>query len=599
MKNSLLLFALTLLLNMTNLMAQNNMNIEYKLSILEPHTHYVDVEMNIDGIEGDTLELIMPVWTPGSYLIREFPKNVEEFSARTGDQVLEQGKVAKHTWQILTNGAKSVSVQYRVYAYELTVRTSYVDAGKAYLNGTSIFMYVKDRLDLPSTVRIKFYDKWKQLICPLKPVDGDKWSLKAANYDELVDSPILIGNPDVFEFTAAGVPHTVAFDGRGNYDKEQIIEDFTKFTEVETDLFGDNPCEDYTYIVLNTENSYGGLEHLNSTSLIFPRWGYKDKRQYLRFVSLAAHEYFHLWNVKRIRPVELGPFDYTQENHTESLWIAEGFTSYYDEYLLRRAGIIDEAKYLELLAEVFNYNDNTPGTRVQPLAESSFDAWIKFYRQNENSSNCCTSYYTGGAGIVASFDLVIRHNSNGEKSLDDVMRYLYNEIYKKKDRGYTKEEVKEAFESALGEKTDWFLEKYVYGCERPDFEKYLGYMGLKLVDRNADAFTPSLGISSKTTDGRLMIKSVRRGGSAYEAGLNAGDEIIAIDNYRIGTDLKKFVAASKPGQMVQYLINRDGEIMTLDVMMKKDERKRYKLEKDENATEKQKRLYAQWMGVPF
>ena len=598
MRSPLLLATLLLLMNLTCIMAQNEMKIEYKLRILEPHTHYVDVEMKIDKVEGDSIELVMPVWTPGSYLIREFPKNVDSFAAEASGKSLNQKKVAKHTWKIETNGESSLKVNYRVYCYELTVRTSFVDAGKAYLNGTSIFMYPKGQLKTPVTVEIEGHADWGQLICSLKS-NGTKWSLKAPNYDVLVDSPILLGNPDVFEFTASGVPHRVAFDGRGNYDKEQIKKDFIKITEVETELFGENPCDDFTYIILNTENSYGGLEHLNSTSLIFPRWSYKAPDKYLKFVSLAAHEYFHLWNVKRIRPVELGPFDYTQENHTENLWVAEGFTSYYDEYLLRRADLIDESKYLQLLAEVFNYNDNTPGTRVQPLAEASFDAWIKYYRRNENSNNCCQSYYTGGAGIAAIFDLVIRHNSDGEKSLDDVLRYLYYEIYKKEDRGYTDAEVKEAFEASLGEQTDWFFEKYIYGCERPDFEKYLGYFGLNLVDQNADIFRPSLGVKTKETNGRMMISEVRVGGSAYEAGLNVGDEIVAVDNYRVMKSLEKTVSASKPGQMVNYLINRDGEIMTFEVMMKASTNKRYKLEKDANATDKMKRLYEQWMGAKF
>ncbi len=576
-----------------------DLTVNYTLSIPEPHTHYVEVTMQIDNIDQDETDIKMPVWTPGSYLVREFPKNVEGFKAKNGSNALEFNKIAKHTWRINTKDVKSMQVSYKVYAYELSVRTSYVTSDKAYLNGTSIFMYVDDRVDLPTTVSIEPYGTWKQISTGLDN-DGHKWTLTAPNYDVLADSPILIGNHEIHEFTAQGIPHYIAIDGEGNYDVEQMKKDFIKVADVETELFGEHPCEHYTYIVLNTENSYGGLEHLNSTSLIFPRWGYSSQNSYMKFVSLAAHEYFHLWNVKRIRPKALGPFDYQNENYTNLLWVMEGFTSYYDEYLLRRGGWLSAEQYLNnMLTKVFEYCENTPGSEVQSLTQSSFDAWIKYYRKNENTNNCCVSYYQKGAAVTSLLDLAIRHETKGAKSLDDVMRYLYQEFYKKQQRGFTDEEMQKTIEDIAGTSFQEFFDSYIYGCKPLDYNKYLGYVGLEITDHNEGNTNPYLGASISLDEGRLMVKSIVRNTAAWHGDLNVNDEVIAINGYRVNDNWGKFIKAQKPGDTVELTINRDGKLRTLQLELTNNPKSSFQISKKSDASSAEKKLYEEWLSEEF
>jgi len=577
-----------------------DVTISYTLGMPEPHTHYVEVTMQINNLNQEETDLKMPVWTPGSYLVREFPKSVEDFTASNGRKATDFKKIAKHTWRINTKDISDLTIKYKVYAYELSVRTSYVTSDKAYLNGTSIFMYVDDRVDLPCTINVEPFTKWKQISTGLSMDNGHKWTLKAPNYDVLVDSPILIGNHDIYEFTAVGIPHYIAIDGEGNYDVEQMKKDFIKIAEVETALFDENPCETYTYIILNTESSYGGLEHLNSTSLIFPRWKYQPESSYMRFVSLAAHEYFHLWNVKRIRAKELGPFDYQNENYTQLLWVMEGFTSYYDEYLLRRGEWIGSEQYLNnMLTSVFEYCDNTPGAEVQSLTAASFDAWIKYYRKNENTNNCCVSYYQKGAAVTALLDLTIRHETKGEKSLDDVIHYLYHHYYKELNRGFTDAEMQETLETIAGTSLQEFFDDYIYGTEPLDYNKYLNYVGLEITNSNAGNESPYLGASTKEEDGKLIVTSITRNSAAWHGDLNVHDEIIAINGYRTNEKWSRHIKTQNVGDEVELIINRDGKLRTLKITLGNNPKVNFNITKKENATSDQKKLYEDWMNEKF
>jgi len=574
------------------------LDIQYTLSFPAPHTHYVEVEMVIDGIKQDVTEIKLPVWTPGSYLVREFAKNVVSFEAYSGNKKLDVRKKRKNIWAVPTKDVGKVTVRYTVYAYEMTVRTSFVDADRAYLNGTSIFMYVGGFIQNDVKVVVEPHGDWKEISTGL-PKTKDKWVRTAPNYDVLADSPLLIGNQEILTFTAEGIPHYIAIDGESNCDNEQMVKDFIKITEVETALFEEHPCEEYTYIILNTEKSYGGLEHLNSTSLIFPRWSYKPKDKYLRFVSLAAHEYFHLWNVKRIRPMALGPFDYDNENYTHLLWVMEGFTSYYDEYLLRRADFIDDKTYLGMVVKNFNYCENTPGADVQSLTEASFDAWIKYYRQNENSSNCAISYYSKGAAVSILLDLEIRYASGDKNSLDDVLRYLYQEFYKKQNRGFTDDEIQAVCEQFAGKSLEDFFTNYIWGTTPLDYDKYLGYVGLQTMDRLSDSSSPYLGTNTKTENGRLLITKVVIDSPAWNSGLNVNDEIVAIDGFRVTEKLGDWMAKYGVGETVTLTITREGKLKTMNVTLTKNPRVDLTIVKRDDATPKQKKRYKDWLGAEF
>ena len=556
-------------------------DVNYKLSMPEPHTHYFNVEMEVVDLKAKSFDIKMPVWAPGSYLIREFAKSVEGVEASANSKALKIDKVNKNTWRIYSNNAKKVKISYKVYAFELSVRTSFIDDSHGYLNGTSVFMYVNDELDVEGVLTVEPYKEWKEISTGLPMVDGNKWVRSYTHYDILVDSPIEIGNQHIFEFKASGVNHTVAMYGDGNYDEEQLKKDMAKIVETCTDVFGFNPNKDYTFIIHNVTNGGGGLEHRNSTTLMVNRWTYEGSR-YNGFLSLVAHEYFHLWNVKRIRPIELGPFNYDEENYTSLLWIMEGFTSYYDELLLVRAGFYSKEEYINKLLSTITRVENQPGNKVLPLSEASMDAWIKLYRPNENSYNTTISYYSKGALVAAMLDLEIINSTKGEKSLDDVLIYLYKTYYEDKNRGFTEAEAKAAIEKVSGKNMDAFFTNYINGTKTIDYNNYLGYIGFQLVDLNAGSQKPSLGVRTKSDGGKIVVQSVTRNTTAYFGGISANDEIIAINGTRVGSStIGHLIDATNIGQTIEVLISRDSKLQTLKMEVKVDPSKRYSLN-DEN-----------------
>jgi predicted metalloprotease with PDZ domain len=572
--------------------ADDSSKIEFTVSFSEPQAHYADVEMRISNIRKKEIEVSMPVWAPGSYLVREFSKNVEGFTASTtSGTALSSEKIKKNTWKIKNDGSKTIIVNYRVYAYEISVRTSFVDANHAFLSPTGIFMFVKDRLNEPVRVNIVPFSSWSKVSTGLEKIEGTKFSYHAPDFDWLYDSPIEVGNQDIFEFDAAGVKHEVAMVGGGNYDKEKLKIDMAKIVEEETLIFRENPNKRYVFIVHHYQNGGGGLEHLNSTVLGAKRTGYTDPATYTNFLSLVAHEYFHLWNVKRLRPIALGPFDYENENYTTDLWIAEGFTAYYDNLIIQRTGAISEVDYLKILQGEINLIANQKGDKIQAVTEASFDAWIKYYRPNENSSNATISYYNKGALLAAMLDLAIIHKTNGEKSLDDVLRNTYIAYYKKKGRGFTSKEFKEALEKEYGESLDDFYSKYVNGTQEVDCAKFLAYAGLELVNR-ANPNMPSLGVRTR----KNIISTVIRGGAAWNGGLNVNDEIIAVNRERV-EDINDYIKTKSVGENLEIVLNRDGIIQTLNIKLAASTDKYYQIDKMKKQTEQQKAVFKKWMKI--
>jgi predicted metalloprotease with PDZ domain len=310
---------------------------------------------------------------------------------------------------------------------------------------------------------------------------------------------------------------------------------------------------------------------------------------------LVAHEYFHLWNVKRLRPIALGPFDYDNENYTTNLWIAEGFTAYYDNLIVQRAGFYSADEFLGFLESDINTIYNQQGNKIQPVSQSSFDAWIKYYRPNENSSNTSISYYNKGALIASLLDLAIVHHSKGTQSLDDAMKFAYQEYYKKRGRGYTDAEIKAVFEKFTGQNLDQFYEDYINGTENFDFQKYLNYAGLKLSDKTRSANEPYLGVVL-SRDGKSVITNVARGSAAWNDGLNVNDEILAINNERV-TDVLNYVARFKVNDELNFLISRDGVIKTLKIKLKANPNKAWRIEQIDNASADQKTVLEKWLRL--
>lgn len=552
--------------------------ISYELSMPEPHTHYFEVTISVKGWDKPSADLKMATWTPGSYLIREYAKNVEGVAARSVSGVmLATDKINKNTWRIETNGIKDFTFNYKVYAFELTVRNAFVDASHAYLNPAAVFMVVAGKESQATTLTIKPHTSFKKISTALVLKPGTTYEYQVPDWDTFVDSPIEIGNHDTFSFTAAGVPHEVAIYGGGNYDQARLKKDMAKIVETATAIFGEHPCDHYVFIVHNIPNGSGGLEHKYSTTLQANPFGYQDERSYANFMGLVAHEYFHLWNVKRLRPAALGPFNYDEENYTHSLWVAEGITSYYDDHILLRAGLIGVDRYLEIVASTFGAIDNTPGSKVQTLAESSFDAWIKYYRPNENSNNATVGYYTKGACVGILLDLKIRTATSGRKSLDDVMKLMYDRYYKKAGRGYTEAEFEKAAAEVAGIKLDDFFDTMLRSTTKLDLKAALSEVGLDVKDQNASRNDAWLGANLNNQNGRWVISSVIRNSPAWHDGLSVNDEVIGLNDYRLTSDWSEILRIFRPGDKIKVLVARAGLLMNIDVTLSRNPNVNYRI----------------------
>jgi predicted metalloprotease with PDZ domain len=545
--------------------------VNYTLRMEKPQNHYFQVKMELLDLKEAEPVIKMPVWAPGSYLVREFSRNVNQVIAKD-----EQGnslpvvKLSKNAWKIKRGKAKRIVVDYEVYAFELSVRTSFLDATHAFVSGTGVFMFVDGLINKPGKLTVIPHASFKKVSTSLRTAaesvaaDG-QFAFQYATYDELVDCPMEIGNHETFSFIAAGIPHSVAMYGEGNYDVNQLKKDMSHIVETTTGVIGENPNDRYTFIIHNVVDGGGGLEHSNSCVLSMNRWDYAGSA-YLGFLSLVAHEYFHLWNVKRIRPIELGPFDYDKENYTSLLWVMEGFTSYYDELLLRRAGLYTEKEYLDKLQSTINYVEGSVGSRVQPVAHASFDAWIKAYRPNENSANTTMTYYSRGAMLGALLDAQIITKYEGKKSLDDFLRVLYAKYYKKMNRGFTTEEFKQELSDFMGMSMNSFFEMYVDGTEVAPISA--SFMSLGLGVGTSKSERPSFGASLRQEGGKVIVKGIRSASAAEDGGLSPNDEIIGYNGYRVDQSLiEEWLNGLNAGQSFKLLVSRDEKLFELTFTM--------------------------------
>lgn len=577
-------------------------SIHFDVSFREPQAHYAEIKMTIEGIKQEYIDVKLPVWTPGSYLVREYARHVESFSAcDKNGKLLDAKKIDKNTWRISSKKLDQVLVNYRLYGYEVSVRTNYFDESHAFLSPAATFMYVDGFLKHPIDVTIVPHERWTKVSTGLDAVAGKDFTFSAPDFDILYDSPIEVGNQDVFSFTAAGVLHEVAMVGGGNYDKQRIIQDFTTIIEESTKIFGVNPNKRYVFIVHHFQSGGGGLEHLNSTVLGATRNGYTNESAYSRFLGLVAHEYFHLWHVKRLRPIELGPFDYTKENYTTALWIMEGFTSYFDNLILLRAGFIPKNSYLGMLTGDVSTVENRSGQLVQPVALASFDAWIKYYRPDENSANSSVSYYNKGALLAWLLDVQILKATNGEKRLDDVLRDGYKKFYVEKGRGFEEPELQALIEEIAGESVDEIF-NLAHSTERIDYNKYLNPIGYELINHNEGLEIPNFGARTSVTDGRLIVNSVERESGAWDGGVNVRDELIAVNGTRLdaaGRELNYIVQRSQVGDTLSVLVARDGLVKELAVRLSADIKGSFEIRPLANASAEQRKLATAWLSSPY
>ncbi len=568
--------------------------IAYTISMSKPYTHLLEVEMRVKWTQmPEKTELKLPVWTPGSYLIREYSRHVQSFAVKNpAGANLAWTKTNKNTWQVDTKSANEIVVTYLVYSNELTVRTNELNDEHAFWNNSALLFFVKDHLSAASTVKVNPFGNWR-VATGLPAVAGQANTFRAENYDILYDSPFEVSDFKEIKFNVQGKPHRYVVTGEGNYDLPKLAADTAKIIEECYKIFGDLPYDDYTFI-LNLRGG-GGLEHLNSTALQANRFLFSSEARYKGFLSLVVHEFFHVWNVKRIRPDVLGPFDYENENYTRLLWVAEGTTSYYEGIVMRRAGLITDREFLSSKAEVIKQLQERPGRFETSLEEASFDAWIKFYRQDENALNNQISYYDKGDLVSMMLDITIRTSSAGAKTMDDVMRYLYDE-FSKKGRNFTPADFQKTSEMMAGKSLDDFFAKYVRGRSEIDYSEIVRGVGLQLTTRDSGAGRAYIGATTFEDSGRLNIRSVTAGTPAYEQGLNSGDQIVAIDGYRATqTFLQTYIAERKPNDTIRLSIFRFDKLRDITFTLGSDVRKQYNFTPVAEPTEEQKKLYQQYL----
>ncbi len=566
----------------------------FTVSMERPEAHYLRVVLRCDGLGGDTHDFEMPAWTPGYYKIMDYARNVVDFRAVDGaGSPLTWEKVSKGTWRVAARGAASVTVSYRVFAFDSSVADSFLDDGHAYISPTGVFVYIDGNLRRPVTVTVEPANGWTTISTGLDPVEARPATFRAPDYDVLYDCPILVGNQEVRRFEVRGVPHTIALDSFGTYDRAKLTDDIRRIVETAVTFIGEIPYRQYTFIAMSP--GVGGLEHQNSTVLICDASSLNDAKGYRDWLAFVAHEYFHLYNVKRIRPIALGPFDYQRENYTRMLWVSEGFTVYYEDRILRRAGLLTPDEYLDRVSRYVTRYENVPGHLVQSATESSFDTWIQFFARSENAADTTISYYDKGAALGVLLDLAIRNATGNRKSLDDVMRTLYRTFYKEKQRGFTDQEFRDVCERTAGGPLGEIFE-YASTVKEIDYPRYFGYAGLDVDVQPTPQAGPWFGAKTHEKDGKLVVVSVEGDSPAARGGLSARDEIIALDGARSSADtLSQTLAARQPGQAARILVSRRTGVHELQVVLGTKTERSFELTRKPDPTPLQSAILAEWL----
>jgi predicted metalloprotease with PDZ domain len=565
--------------------------VHYRVEAYDPHAHLWRVTLSIaKPAKQQTLSL--PVWIPGSYMVREFSKHLQNLSAMQNGKTCAMVQLDKCSWQLACAAGKPLEIVYEVYAFDNSVRTSWLDAQRGFFNPTSLCLRVHGQegaahslsLDAIKSEALGAVSTGATAQKGLKKaVSGSLGLYRFNGYDELADTPFEIGSFWRGRFTVRGVAHELVVSGAmPSFDGERLLADTKKIVETEMQFWhgkaGKPPFERYVFMLNAVHDGYGGLEHRNSTALIcsrsdLPRLGHtKQSEGYTTLLGLISHEYFHTWNVKRLKPQEFLRYDYAKENYTQMLWFFEGFTSYYDDLMLRRAGLIDNVQYLRLLAKAANQVQQTPGRKLQSVAQASMDAWVKYYRQDENTPNATVSYYTKGSLVALCFDLSLRKGGAKQTStsLDEVMRWLWahSNAQTEGQGGITEADFATALHELSGRSYAKEIAAWVHGTADLPLQELLAAHGCNAIAEPGASLPMAqrLGLRVSESSGNLIVKTVLRGGLAEQAGIAAGDEWLAVEDWRIHKleDLLHLVG-SLP--RITVTLSRDKRVLRLPLAM--------------------------------
>ncbi|MDA8205078.1 MAG: PDZ domain-containing protein [Thermaerobacter sp.] len=577
--------------------------IHYRLSALNPSSHYFEVRASFRGDLPQSLPIALPVWTPGSYLIREYARHLIDLSAKSRGEPLRVHRTDKAGWTIsCPPAATEVEVTYRVYAYDLTVRTSYLDADYGLAAGAALFIYSKPWQSAPVTVDIEPPPGW-DVATSLRPAD-QAGRFEAANFDELVDSPIQMGVLVRHAFDVADTSHEVVVGGPGiapeGLPHPSFIQHLSRMIAAAHDLFGELPYDRYEFLVTVGETNGGGLEHAKSANIMVSRELWRSAEHYPLLLRLFAHEFFHAWNVKRLRPTQLGPFDYQSEVYTTLLWALEGFTDYFAEWLVAQIGAVPAIEILTHWAERFRDLDRLPGRHQTSLAEASQEAWIRQYRPDANTPNITISYYLKGALVACLLDLEMRRVTHRQHSLLDVMQNLWQRY---QDRGYPENAFEDMLVELGGSPMQALIRRYVHGTEELD-EGVFDTVGLRLKrDFEADNTEPPvwLGIEPEDRDNRLYARFVERGSAAERAGVAPGDELLAINRERIrdAAQWKRRLQAVPANSEVSVHLVHQGTLRETRVPAQAARPDRFRFVAVDNPTAEQREAFQAWLGLAY
>jgi predicted metalloprotease with PDZ domain len=574
--------------------------IEYRLGMSKPWTHLLEVELTIKGVPSSlaALDFLMPVWRTGRYVVFDFAGGVQEFSATDGSGApIRWSKTDKSTWRAEKGRATGVTIRYKVYANEFEQRTRGLNDEHAFVDGCAVFMFLEKYRSLPLTVTVEPYQDW-HVTTGLESVAGERFKFKAKSLDELMDCPMEIGNQKDFQFDVEGKKHVLSIFGAGNYDPDRMMADISRIVRLNKEFWGDLPYERYVFFFHLGLQGGGGTEHVNSAVMQTGPYGFKNPASYHGFLGLVSHEYFHTWNVKQLRPKGIAPYDYTKENYVHELWVAEGTTSYYGRLLLLRGGFSQPQFIYDWLANVVQGERQRPGNRIQSLSESSFDAWVKYWKEHQQGFNSESNYYGKGSDVSLILDLEIRQHSNNKYSLDDVMRTLYRR-FPLGGSGYTVDDIRTIAEKLAGTDLKKFFEDYVTGTVPIDWERYLGYAGLSLQAKDSDRRI-SLGMMTAEQENRTRVMSVTAGSPAYDAGVDVGDEVVALNGLRIRTsDLPDRLADYKPGDKVKLTVFRRDHLREFEITLRLQDVPSYKVTRVELPTPLQKSIFESWLKTTW
>lgn len=579
--------------------------LRYRVTLDDPVGHEIGVELVVPALGVTSLDLVLPVWAPGSYLVRDFARHVFDLEVRDGaGRRVPVERVEKHRWRVRTPG-RALRVRYRVFAFEESVRTSCFDDAHAFWNGTSVFLYVDGELERPCEVEVRAPRGWR--VSTALPKRGARW--RAAGYDELADSPFEAGAHSLHAFRAGGARFELALQGDTNADPGRLVRILRAVALAEGRLFGGFPFTRYLFIVHALPRDGGGLEHRASCALNVAGLSFDSEAGYQRFAELAAHELFHAWNGKRIRDRVLGPFDYTKENYTRLLWFHEGFTSFMEGPLLLRAGLVEPAAYLKGLAERWGRYVARPGRNVTPLSELSFEAWVKQYKPAENFTNRAISYYEKGEWAALVLELVLREATGGRRGVADLFRRLWRR-FGARDVGLDETDVEEAAAAVAGRSLEVFFRRYVHGVDELPVPRLLARAGVRVVrralwDGEKDATKArrlrggtGLAFASSERGRPAVVHNVVPGSPAWRAGVSYGDELVAVGGRRAdAANAPQRFADAAPGARLRVAFFRRNRLHETTLVVGRTPERRTAFELDPHPSARAKAIRLGWLGV--